>query len=82
MYCGCTQTIAKSSQLMRAGLFPATEKRPKTAATFDFVESFHKLTLTSKVNLYDYFKFVIQRDDPLLLAQNLVSSRDYVHIRS
>ena len=55
-FCGC----GKSSQdhviwLLRACLFPATIKYPKTAATFDCLETFKKLSYVSKVSAFEFY---------------------------
>jgi hypothetical protein len=55
-FCGC----GKSSQdhviqLLRARLFPATIKYPKTAATFDCLETFEKLSYVSKISAFEYY---------------------------
>ena len=55
-FCGC----GKSSQdhviqLLRARLFPATVKYPKTAATFDCLETFEKLSYVSKISAFEFY---------------------------
>ncbi|KAF8805690.1 hypothetical protein BYT27DRAFT_7067644, partial [Phlegmacium glaucopus] len=55
-FCGC----GKSSQdhviqLLRACLFPATIKYPKTAATFDCLETFEKLSYVSKISAFEFY---------------------------
>ena len=56
-FCGC----GKSSQdhviqLLRARLFPATIKYPKTAATFDCLETFEKLSYVSKISAFEFYQ--------------------------
>jgi hypothetical protein len=82
MYCGCAQVLPKHVQLLRAGLFPATEKIPKTAATFDFLETYSKLSYVSKTNVYDFYKFVVHRGDPLQRDHGLVSRIDLLNYDS
>jgi hypothetical protein len=72
-YCQCTAFQPKYRQLLRAGFFPATETRPKTAVSFAFLWTFHRVTLASKLNLYDYFLFVLIQGDPLGFWQSVVS---------
>ena len=55
-FCGC----GKSSQdhviqLLRIRLFPATIKYPKTAATFDCLEMFEKLSYVSKISAFEFY---------------------------
>ncbi|KAJ7028079.1 hypothetical protein C8F04DRAFT_1188918 [Mycena alexandri] len=42
-------------QLMRAGLYPATENNPWTAASFAVMRQFHLLSLESKISAYEFF---------------------------
>jgi hypothetical protein len=72
-YCSCRKPLAKYQQLLHEGLFPAMEKHPQTATTFDMLETFHKLTLSSKVNLYDFYLFILHCRDPLRTHHVLVS---------
>ncbi|EMD40257.1 hypothetical protein CERSUDRAFT_28712, partial [Gelatoporia subvermispora B] len=56
-YCECAQgrDVPPWQQLLRAQLFPATNKRPRTVFTFSVLDLFHELTLQSKINLYDFY---------------------------
>ncbi|THU89748.1 hypothetical protein K435DRAFT_677270 [Dendrothele bispora CBS 962.96] len=64
MYCGCEASLSsqtgsmhhKWEQLMRNRMFPATHTRPSTACTFQMLNWFHVLTLSSKVTAYDFYK--------------------------
>lgn len=65
-YCGCSHTAGTQHrfvQLLRYRLFPATLDRPKTAFTFDVLDTFHKLTLQGKTTMYDYHETLIQLTD-------------------
>jgi hypothetical protein len=73
-YCQCCVDIARFKQLLRARLFPASERRIKTVFSFDFLEAYHKLTLQSKTSLYDFYAYVLQRTDGTIGAKNLVSA--------
>ncbi|KAJ3556266.1 hypothetical protein NP233_g12018 [Leucocoprinus birnbaumii] len=42
-------------QLLLARYFPATTQFPNTAFTFQVLETFHQLSLSSKITSYDYF---------------------------
>ena len=55
-FCGC----GKSSQdhviqLLWAHPFPATMKYPKTATTFDCLETFEKLSYISKISAFEFY---------------------------
>ncbi|KAF7797641.1 hypothetical protein EIP86_008841 [Pleurotus ostreatoroseus] len=59
LYCQCDRVhIAgtRVQQLLRSELFPATMQDPHTCCTFRVLETFHILTLQSKINQYDYYK--------------------------
>jgi hypothetical protein len=54
-YCDCNDLIPNYQQLILARLFPATIKMPRTVFTFQLLETFHQLSLSSKITPYDYF---------------------------
>jgi hypothetical protein len=56
MFCGCGVQDTKIKQLMRARLFPATTREPRTAFTFKTLQEFHIHTLESKKAAYDYLE--------------------------
>ena len=60
-------------QLLRRGWFPATLDRPRTAFTFDCLETFHELTLQGKVNLYDFYHTILRKTDNANLNKSIVS---------
>jgi hypothetical protein len=64
-FCGCYQTTGSHprTQLLRAGLLPATHIRPTTAFTFNVLNTFHILTLQSKVSAYDYYQSLERLSD-------------------
>lgn len=53
-YCGCQKALPHHIQLLRRGLYPATQQRPRTCASFRLLELLHLLSLTSKGSLYDF----------------------------
>ncbi|KAH8103218.1 hypothetical protein DFH11DRAFT_1692670 [Phellopilus nigrolimitatus] len=61
--CSCGEASLPFVQLLRAGLFPATIDRPRTAFTFDMLDTFHELTLQGKTNAYDFYKSTLRRTD-------------------
>jgi len=65
-FCTCTedvQWIAKYRQLLRVGWYPASFERPKTAFTFNVLDTFHKIALQEKLNLYDFYSSILQKTD-------------------
>ena len=62
-YCGCQQSIPKTVQLLRARLFPSTVIDPKTAATFQVLDTFQMLSFTSKVSAYEFYQALARRMD-------------------
>ncbi|KAJ7936119.1 hypothetical protein B0H13DRAFT_2226828 [Mycena leptocephala] len=56
-FCGCDRGGAGAPyiQLLRAGWYPATAARPKTAATFACLDKYHLLTLQAKMTAYDFY---------------------------
>jgi len=50
-------------QLLRMRWYPASFHRPKTAFTFDILETYHKMTLQGKLNLYDFYHAIMQKSD-------------------
>ncbi|PPQ76961.1 hypothetical protein CVT24_009371 [Panaeolus cyanescens] len=64
-FCGCphSQTTQRWQQLLRTKWFPSTILRPKTAFTFDCLDTFHKLTLQGKGNIYDFYHTILHKHD-------------------
>ncbi|EPS97785.1 hypothetical protein FOMPIDRAFT_1078663, partial [Fomitopsis schrenkii] len=54
--CWCPHQPDTVSQLLRAGLFPATLERPESAFTFDLLRQWDIHFLSSKKGAYDYFE--------------------------
>jgi len=73
-YCGCQQSLPLTTQLLRAQLFPATTSSPKTAATFQVLETFHLLTLVSKISCFEFYKSIKRRTDNTGTSQPPVCS--------
>jgi hypothetical protein len=63
-FCACQETpgwVEHYRQLLRIGWYPASFDRPKTVFTFDLLDTYHKLTLQGKLNLYDFYSSIIQK---------------------
>lgn len=65
-FCACTedaQWVENYRQLLRIGWYPASFQRPKTAFTFNVLDTYHKLALQGKLNLYDFYSSILQMND-------------------
>jgi hypothetical protein len=62
-YCGCHKQVPHYIQLLRSGLYPATQNTPKTCATFPFLEYFHIHSLESKCNVSNSHRTAIKLTD-------------------
>ncbi|KAF9782109.1 hypothetical protein BJ322DRAFT_1009547 [Thelephora terrestris] len=63
-FCACEEApdwVENYRQLLRIGWYPASFDRPKTAFTFDLLDTYHKLTLQGKLNLYDFYSSILQK---------------------
>jgi hypothetical protein len=56
-FCRCDSSLQADHyiQLLRAGWYPASDERPKTAATFAVLDKFHLHTLQAKTTVYDFY---------------------------
>ncbi|KAF7974192.1 hypothetical protein HWV62_13237 [Athelia sp. TMB] len=58
--CGCLspdgRVLDVNTQLLRAGLYPATPLEPQTAGTFEAMRLFHIMNLQGKVSAYHFYK--------------------------
>ncbi|KAF9455819.1 hypothetical protein BDZ94DRAFT_1315796 [Collybia nuda] len=54
-FCNCHHVRPHTSQLLRAGLYPATTKNPRTAATFRVLDHFHMLSFMSKISRFEFY---------------------------
>jgi hypothetical protein len=79
-FCGCRidgLALHPRIQLLRAGWFPATFNRPKTAFTFDTLETFHELTLQGKTTIYDFYHTIQRKTDNLKVQKKIVRETRY-----
>ena len=75
-FCMCTddaQWVEKYRQLLRVGWYPASFKQPKTAFTFDVLDTYHKIALQGKLNLYDFYSSILQKTDNCGRKKTVVS---------
>lgn len=57
-YCGCHREIARDLQLLRRGLYPASQRKVRTCVTFALLKLLHILSLVGKVSTYDMYRSV------------------------
>jgi hypothetical protein len=74
-YCGCSKGshLHRYQQLLREAWYPASYDRPRTAFTFDVLDTYHKLTLQGKLNLYDFYHGVLHKTDNCGRNKKIVS---------
>lgn len=79
-YCGCSKTsrIERFQQLLRERWYPATFDRPRTAFTFDVLDTYHKLTLQGKLTLYDFYHGILHKTDNCGKSNPIVSLRIFI----
>ena len=53
-YCGCSKSIPHHHQLLRWGLYPASQLSVKTCASFQVLDLLHKLALATKSSTYNF----------------------------
>ncbi|KAF7337193.1 CxC2 domain-containing protein [Mycena sanguinolenta] len=88
--CDCEHALSAGSdkiQLLRAGLFPATDDRPRTAATFEVLDEWMVSTLQAKTTMYDFYKMLEKRTDnaggcvPNRYNAFIQMSQEYAHLQ-
>ncbi len=57
-YCGCTREISRDLQLLRRGLYPASQQRVRTCVTFTLLKLLHMFSLMGKISTYDMYRSV------------------------
>ncbi|EIN09881.1 hypothetical protein PUNSTDRAFT_36825, partial [Punctularia strigosozonata HHB-11173 SS5] len=61
-FCVCSY-IPPWKQLFDVGWYPASSQQPRTAFTFSFLDTYHRITLQGKISLYDYYLSVVHKTD-------------------
>lgn len=64
-FCACSHSsfLEPFRQLLRFDWYPASILRPKTAFTFDLMDTYHKVSMQGKLNLYDFYNSIMQKTD-------------------
>ena len=53
--------------------YPASFNRPKTAFSFNLLDTYHKIMLQGKLNLYDFYMSIMQTSDNCSRKKVIVS---------
>ena len=64
-FCKCSKSgyLERYRQLLRVDWYPASTLRPQSAYTFDLLDTYHKISLQGKLNLYDFYNAIMQKTD-------------------
>ena len=64
-FCRCSKNVFLENfrQLLRVCWYPASVHRPQTVFTFDLLDTYHKVSLQGKLNLYDFYNAIMQKTD-------------------
>ena len=64
-FCKCSKSLFLENyrQFLRNDWYPASFLRPQTAFTFDLLDTYHKISLQGKLNLYDFYNAIMQKTD-------------------
>lgn len=65
-FCACKEDpkwVENYRQMLRMRWYPASFDRPATAFTFDLLDTYHKMTLQGKLNLYDFYTSIMKKSD-------------------
>ena len=54
VFCTCVDALPETTQLMRAGLWPATWDRPRSAITLAALKTFQSLSVNAHTNAHDF----------------------------
>lgn len=73
-FCGCLTTPHQDIQPMHVGWYPSTTVWPQTVFTFNHLGTFHKLTLQSKVTVFNVYHTLVCLTDNASLGKMFVSS--------
>jgi hypothetical protein len=71
-FCGC-QPLDQWKQLMRARLYPSSDRKPRSCWTFEFLDMFIKVSLQGKLALYDFYLAILHQSHNTATSDLLVS---------
>ena len=75
-FCTCTEDtpwVKEYCQLLWIGWYPASFGKPKTAFTFNVLDTYHKLVLQGKLSLYDFLLSILQKTDNCGQSRPIIS---------
>ncbi|KAL0572308.1 hypothetical protein V5O48_009654 [Marasmius crinis-equi] len=74
-FCDCPKAIPQFQQLLRRRLYPGNLRKGRiaTVATFEYLDSLHTLSLTTKGSVYDFYRGLEKMTDAT--GQSLPKSR-------
>lgn len=75
-HCECHHLAGGSrhhTQFLRLQWFPSTVQRPRSAFTFDVLDTFHLMTLQGKLSAYDFYHSLVRKTDNTGLIKMKVS---------
>ncbi|KIK75853.1 hypothetical protein PAXRUDRAFT_18623 [Paxillus rubicundulus Ve08.2h10] len=78
--CKCPQQSPFWAQLLQIGLYPATQKSPRTAFTFQSLESFRLMNLECKVMAMSFYKYLRRVTNPIVPHSTLDRYKELLHI--
>ncbi|KAG6835804.1 hypothetical protein H0H93_014501 [Arthromyces matolae] len=79
-YCGCERALPHHVQLLRRGLYPSSQKIPKTCASFTLLRLLHALSLCSKASTYDFHRTLQTLTDNTGLKKSVSKYRPLVRV--
>ncbi|KAJ7884172.1 hypothetical protein B0H14DRAFT_2339297 [Mycena olivaceomarginata] len=79
-YCDCGTAKAKSVQLLRMKLYPATGTNPRSAATFASLRRFAHMTLESKCSPYEFYHSLVRETDNTGLEPSRDRYREFLRM--
>ncbi|KAF7783272.1 hypothetical protein Agabi119p4_2648 [Agaricus bisporus var. burnettii] len=79
-FCGCEKATHHVNQLLRARLYPATTKSPRTAATFNLLKRYELLSFESKCSAYQYYQSIVRESDNTGLLNTKTRYREFLRM--
>ena len=78
--CKCSESgfLENYQQFLRGDWYPASILRPKTVFTFDLLDTYHKISLQGKLNLYDFYNAIMQKTDNHGSSKVVVSRSQFI----
>ena len=81
VYCNCRDAPPHTTQLMRAGLWPATWEKPRSAITLQALKTFDSLSVNAHTTAHDFIKHLEHLTDVVVPDEVKVREPLYSTIR-